>query len=108
MEKCPPFNEDSWMDVIIWAQKNKEATIGADDEFVGGDNVVIRIPSMRSYYLSWSYGSMQLYPDDGTSLSKDRALMISAMFIYLYELGVEVRLAIELASFYTEIINKEV
>ena len=76
--------------------KDNEAVIDYSYEFVGSDGKSIFLPEMGSWYLTWKRGTITL------SFDEEKSRFEAAVFIHLFEKGVDVCTARQMAYLFVK------
>lgn len=77
--------------------KDHDAIIDYSDEFVGVDGKIYHLPEMGGWGLTWPRGTITLSFD-----SEEKCRFEAAVFIYLFEKGVDVCTARQMAYLFVK------
>lgn len=76
--------------------KDHNAIIDYSDEFVGVDGKIYHLPEMGGWGLTWSRGTITL------SFDEEKSRFEAAVFIHLFEKGVDVCIARQMAYLFVK------
>lgn len=103
---CPVFDDDAYETVLDWAAAHHEAAIDYNDKFVKGDGEPVEMPELAHWALSWKHGHIG-WDDLQRRHDEPQARKASALYIYLWSLGVPWGLAIRCARAYVDHVEVE-